>query len=694
MMPARSPAGQTGGYALVRSPRSVPSHPHPRCPLLLATAVAAFGAASCDRSPKPTPSPAPSQSTSIATDDPLGSIPWSDAPIDWTRPVPRTPAGGVIQEGYVGSEVCKDCHKEVYASYARHSMARTGPRPLSSLDPRWLAKIFDAGATQPVIHEKSGFSYRAFRRGRDYFVEESVHDRDGAAVQTWVQRLTHAYSAGSYGVAFYFRQGERLYQVPIDYYPQPQRWGVDPAASTFNPRFTKSLGTFCISCHGDYPRAQAGIDDVFVEPLPSGVGCERCHGPGQKHAASLRPEDIVNPAQLSSARQLDVCVQCHESSHSMLRGGRDELSYRPGQPLGQYRISFVDDPPAPDRFALLAHPERMVQSACWRASGGKLVCTSCHDPHKSSFEQPASWWDSRCDQCHHDHPCTESAEARAAQQGHCVPCHMRAGSPTSPTLVTVTDHWIQRRPPPIRPGSEKPERLVAWPDLVREPATGDDLPALKALAYAGIGQREVADPLGASVAGKGLAVPQLYEWLASRYQADGQSVSAARAYEALFQFAPDDGPGLYGYARLMQARGPEGGPEATRALDRMLALDPDNPTALEMKGTLLLRSGRIEDARPLFARAAALGPSSSASHVALAVLARRQGRDADAIAELEAARRIEPADAWILDRLREGYVKAGDKAHAGEIDRARAYFVGPRGGVTTDATRWLPDTWR
>jgi hypothetical protein len=80
--------------------------------------------------------------------------------------------------------------------------------------------------------------------------------------------------------------------------------------------------------------------------------------------------------------------------------------------------------------------------------------------------------------------------------------------------------------------------------------------------------------------------------------------------------------------------------------------------------------------------------------VALAVLARREGRDADAIAELEAARRIEPADAWILERLREGYVKAGDKVHAGDIDRARAYFVGPRGGVTTDATRWLPDTWR
>ncbi len=677
----------------------MPSLPGSLLLLASASVVAAFGAAACDRSPKATPfspdaAPAPSQATSSAPADPLASIHWSDAPIDWARPVPATPAGGVAQEGYVGSEACKECHKDLYASYARHSMARTGPRPLASLDPKWLAKIFDAGATQPVTHDRSGFSYRAYRKGRDYFVEESVHDKDGATVQTWVQPITHSYSAGSYGVAFYFRQGKRLYQVPIDYYPQPQRWGIDPAAAAGNPRFTKSLGTFCISCHTDYPRSQAGTDDVFLDPLPSGVGCERCHGPGQKHATSLRPEDIVNPAHLSSARQLDVCVQCHESNHSNLRADRGEFSYRPGEPIGAYRVNFVDDPPAPDRFPLLAHPDRMVRSACWRASGGKLGCTSCHDPHKSSFEQPASWWDAKCNQCHHDHPCTETAEARAAQQGHCVPCHMRAGAPTSPTLVSVTDHWIQKRPPPIRPGSDRPERLVAWPDLVSDQATGEDLIALQAVAHAGIGQREEADALGASVAGKGLHVPQLYQWLASRYNAANQPWNAARAFSALLRFAPDDAPGLYGYARVMLDRGPDGAVDATHALDRMLALDPDDPAALEMKGTLLFRAGRIEEARPLFTRAAVLGPSSSAAHVALGVLTRREGRDADAIGELEAARRIEPGDVWILDRLHDAYVKAGDTAHAGDIERARAYFVARQGSASTDATRWLPEAFR
>ena len=80
--------------------------------------------------------------------------------------------------------------------------------------------------------------------------------------------------------------------------------------------------------------------------------------------------------------------------------------------------------------------------------------------------------------------------------------------------------------------------------------------------------------------------------------------------------------------------------------------------------------------------------------MALAVLARREGRDADAIKELESGRRIEPADAWILDQLHGAYAKAGDAAHAEDIDRARNYFSAQQRRVPTDATRWLSDDWR
>ncbi|MGD0529537.1 MAG: multiheme c-type cytochrome, partial [Polyangiaceae bacterium] len=577
--------------------------------LLLAVVLAVPAAGACDRGSKPAPGPAPAESASAAAPPgPLASIHLPAVPVDWSRPLPTTPPGGVTEPGYVGSEACKECHKDLYVSYERHSMARTGLRPLASLDRKWLARIFDAGAAQPVVHERSGFSYRPYRKGTDYFVEEIVAAPDGSHVQSWVEKLDYAYSAGSYGMAFYFRQGERLYQIPLDYYAKADRWGIDPAATVGNPRFSKSLGAFCISCHTDYPRRRAGTDEVFLDPLPPGVGCERCHGPGEKHARSLLAADIVNPAHLSTTLQLDVCTQCHESSYSQLRADRGEFSYRPGEPLGAYRVNYAGEPPEPDRFILLGHSERMVRSACWRGSAGKLVCTSCHDPHRSSFEQPASWWDAKCNACHHDHPCTESVEARKVQNDHCVTCHMRAGSPTSPTLVTITDHWIQRRPPPIKAGSDAPAHLVSWPALVGEPIAGDDLAAVEAMAYASAGQRAEAERRVAEIGGRDVHVARLYDWLAGYYGSVKEPWNAVRAYSTVLQFDPDAGEALRGYARLMLDRGPAGVPEATHALDRLMALDPDDPSTLETKATFLFRTGHVEEARPLFARAASLGP--------------------------------------------------------------------------------------
>jgi predicted Zn-dependent protease len=258
-------------------------------------------------------------------------------------------------------------------------------------------------------------------------------------------------------------------------------------------------------------------------------------------------------------------------------------------------------------------------------------------------------------------------------------------------MVTIADHWIQRRPPPIRTGADRPSHLVAWQDLVGEQAQGDDMTAVEALAYASAGQREESERLMARASGEALRMPSIYALLARHEDETHQLANVARAYRTLLHLDPDAQGPLMSYAQLMLDRGPEGADEATHALGRLLALDADDPGALETKGIFLFRSGRIDEARPLFAHAATAGPATAASHVALAVLARRDGRDA--IAELESARRIEPRDGWILDQLRDAYTKAGDSLHLDAIERARKYFM-KSGQEGTAATGWLPPEWR
>jgi Flp pilus assembly protein TadD len=603
--------------------------------------------------------------------DPLATVVWDDTPLDWSTPVPATPVGGLAESGYIGSAGCEPCHAKLSASYARHSMARSGLRPLATLDAKWLARIFDTGAKTPIRHAKGGYSYRPLRQGARYYIEETLLGADGQPVRSWSQPITHSLSAGSYGLSFYSRQGKRLYHAPIDYFARIDRWDLDPAASGGNPRFSNSIGSFCISCHSDYPLRIAGSDDAFLDPLPAGVGCERCHGPGAKHAETTLREDIVNPARLPPPRRLDVCTQCHQSSGSELRADRHDFSYRPGEPMGAYRVNFVAEPVEPDRFRLLAHSERMVRSACFRASAGKLGCTSCHDPHKSSFDQPPAWWDGKCLACHKDagHTCSDGKTER------CAGCHMRAGPPSDVPLVTVTDHFIQKRPPPIRPGAAgKPRSLVAWHTLLGESLAGDDLLAIEAVALGKAGFTDEAMRLVPRALATRPRAPQIYEWLGSRYDKLGQKDNVRRARAQVVRIDRNSHQLLSYALAMLDAGTADAAEQAMQAIDRLLTIDPDDPSALEVKGMLLFRRGQTAAAEPLLRRAAQLGPMAARSHVALAALALRAGRQAEATSELEAARRIEPRDRWILEKLHA-------PADAGE----------PR---ITAATNWLPPEWR
>ncbi|MEO8550249.1 MAG: hypothetical protein ABI678_09750 [Kofleriaceae bacterium] len=596
-----------------------------------------------------------------ASVDPLDAVHFTDAPLDWTRPV-----GTATHDlsGFAGSRACKSCHAAIYASYERHSMARTGMRPIGAVDQAWIGKLFAAGTE--VKHARSGFSYRPSRRGDAYVITEALLGADGTPIETWDEPVTHVLSAGSYGLAFYTLRGGRLIHLPIDYYAKAARWDLDPMAFGGNPRLGVALDTYCISCHSDEPARR------FADPLPGGISCERCHGPSRLHVKSLRAEDTVGPkAKLSARRQLEVCAECHQSTFPVLREGRDHFGFRPGEVLDTLRVNFIADPAEPDRMKLLAHAERLVQSACWRGSKDKMTCTTCHDPHKSSLEQPASYWDGKCLQCHERAACTDPH--RDDPGNHCTTCHMRAGATSNVPLVSVTDHWIQKRPPPIKPGpNEKPRALAAWSTTIGDPVDGLD--AATALAHADVGLTDEA--IRRAIAAKPTAA--LDDLLASAFLAKHRVRDAGLAYRAALHLDLDDTTALFGYAKIMlDEKQPD---EARRAFERMLQLDPDDLAALETFGIYLYRTGDPARAIQLFTRAASTHRASGITYVALAFAAR--GDPDRELAWLELAWRAEPRDRWILDELA--------RVHDPRIERRRAAIE--RLGVgSSAATAWLPN---
>ena len=98
----------------------------------------------------------------------------------------------------------------------------------------------------------------------------------------------------------------------------------------------------------------------------------------------------------------------------------------------------------------------------------------------------------------------------------------------------------------------------------------------------------------------------------------------------------------------------------------MLPLDPARIPDDDRRALQLQKSGRLEEAQAIHQAIATLAPQMMESHFQLGRIAFQQGDTAAAIAHLEAARRLKPAEPEILRGL------AGAYETAGEVDAALA----------------------
>jgi tetratricopeptide (TPR) repeat protein len=263
---------------------------------------------------------------------------------------------------------------------------------------------------------------------------------------------------------------------------------------------------------------------------------------------------------------------------------------------------------------------------------------------------------------------------------------MRSGTTGDVPLVTITDHWIQKRPPPIAPGPvARPRTLVPWSTLIGDPVGDAEMPALTALAHADAGLGDEAVRLAVTAVAKRPSAA-LYELIANALIARHRPQEAGHAYRSALRLEPDRASALLGYARVML----DGGriDEAMRAFDRLLAIDPSDVASLETKGIFLYRGGDRAHAFELFRRAAATGRATAASYVALAVEAR--SNRTQELEWLEQAWRAEPRDRWILDELDAAAAAIGDKKRIAELARRRAAVerLTPTPAIT-HASNWL-----
>lgn len=569
--------------------------------------------------------------------------------------VHRTTASNANWGAFVGSQACQRCHSKEFESFSQHPMAKS------------VTKITDAELIEDYARQTS-FTPDPQRK---YVVEKSpqriVHheigqDRDGQPIYDQAEEVQYILGSGRRGRSYLLDRDGWLFMSPISWYSEKGCWdlspGYDPAR---HPRFDRRVPERCVQCHAgrlNHSRQTTGADfERYGRPpfVETGIGCERCHGPGESHiawqtnGAHAGSDPMIRLQELSPARRDDICNQCHlVGEFQVLRAQRSHGDFRPGNHVGDIWTVFVADSDIDASGATVAvsQVEQMQRSRCYVASQGRLGCITCHEPHSLPKQgSEPEYFEQRCFSCHEAKHCSvaESERASAANKS-CIGCHMPRLSANDVPHTTQTDHSIRRRPHGLLRSSEAEsvEKEFRVYDLDRSPLTAEELARARGLFLAERAKterdQELARLAGATLSHAGVAVTEdvrVLDALAFCEILMGRTREATNFWSRAAAKSADEPEILDSLAAQLMDAG-----EITRALkliDQALQLDPWKADRHLRKSKLMLQRGDLPAAVESAQRALALNPADPKTYQWLSELHRAAG-NADLSQEFEAKR--------------------------------------------------------
>lgn len=322
---------------------------------------------------------------------------------------------------YAGSGTCRECHADIVEQQLASNHART-IRDLSREAP--LAPV---GNGQTVTDPLTGARYSMQKNGG----KPAVTVTSGELSAT--QKLDFEFGSGVHAHGYLGKIDDTTWlDARLNYYAKIRAWDFTsgqekPNAYLHEQPLGKPQGPAdvmrCFSCHSTVLRAygvgKLPLDGSQLRVAPErselGITCERCHGPRQEHVR-LRKFGIAEERPLAqSADQMNqLCGQCH----------------------GLSNVSAAH--PVIARF----QPWGLERSRCFRASAGRLSCSTCHDPHRNVSKDP-SFYEAKCLSCHSgSREAVGKTVCPVNRKSGCVGCHMPHDS-KSMLHTTFTDHRIR-----------------------------------------------------------------------------------------------------------------------------------------------------------------------------------------------------------------------------------------------------------
>lgn len=487
-----------------------------------------------------------------------------------------------------GPEVCATCHAKETAAFLKSPMGNSlaPPSPIAG------GHVTRKGSAMDI----------------------SIGERDGRMIHSLSENnLTAEYpiayqiGAGKIGYTYMVRIRDYFYESPASWYRQ-HGWDASPGYQRMpSPDFDRLIDSVCLFCHADNGRFVGSDGRRFSGVALKPIGCDRCHGPGDEHVRQPSAKNIVNPSKLAQRARNSICEQCHlEGETRLLNPGKSWQDFHPGEDLERTAVVYLltqDN----QEIKAVEQAEQLALSKCVRASGGKLWCGTCHNPHGQAADRGSQMRDV-CRSCH-----STLSKATHAVVTECVSCHMPRLTPDDIPHMASTDHRILRRPAPLPRGENAGAEITAWQDPPAEFRARDR--AVAALVIGGT---------------HGLS---------------GLRDTGVKLLEALPQPEKESDPAVLSslVSIRLQRRELEQAREFAR---RATEMQPDSGFAALNLANALQNSGDDAGAERQLLHTIDLDPSLQPAWINLVFLYEKQGRQADRIAILDRYLKWNPQNIW------------------------------------------------
>jgi Tfp pilus assembly protein PilF len=500
---------------------------------------------------------------------------------------------------------CAACHRTIYEHYEATPMAGASGSAMEGL------------MEGNFLHAASGVQYHIFKRGGAGWLSYARPAAAAAGYLNGEVELKYFVGSNTRGRTYLFERDGYWFETPVNWYAKKRVWDMAPNyLNAHEMPLTLPVDANCLHCHvSGVATALPGARNHFAAApfAHGGIGCGSCHGDATEHLRTKGKAPVVNPAKLDAAQRDSVCLQCHlEGETAVYRLGHSLATYQPGDALFDSVAYFVHEGEIGPNGRATSQYEALLQSACKRASGDRMTCTTCHDPHASQTSatpaERVAFYRAKCLSCHTG---AKYATAHHPEQRDCATCHMPRSASEDIAHEQVTDHRIQIPRIPGATTGDRGSKGAALVPIGDEKASDREL----GLAYAQMAQRgdrqsgETALTLLRKAAAMETATAKdaaLHTELGFLEQESGEIHPADREYRAALTADPNDATARGDMAVLFAGTGDYA--TAVRLWQRVFDADPAQAAAGYNLALGQCRLGHKSDAEATLKRLLSFAP--------------------------------------------------------------------------------------